>query len=104
MGEATGITKYDDAVTFMSNVNISALTGFNSYWDLTCDYPVFKSGLEYESGNMYEGTHVYNISATEDMIVENGATEYQIVQPNNPTTYELKAVDELRFFSQEQRI
>ncbi|MBR4942739.1 MAG: hypothetical protein IKZ28_01800, partial [Clostridia bacterium] len=39
----TGVTQYADVDTFKTNVTTSALTGFNEYWDLTGDYPIFKT-------------------------------------------------------------
>ena len=38
-----GVTQYSDVATFKTNVTTSALTGFNEYWDLTGDYPIFKT-------------------------------------------------------------
>ncbi len=103
-GEFANIRIYADALAFADNVNTSALNGFNSYWDLSGAYPVFKSGLQFESGNLYNGVHVYKASKTEDLLVQNGTTEYQIVQPDNAKSYEINAVNELRFFSNEQRV
>ena len=37
----TGVVQYADVDTFKANVTTSALTGFNEYWDLTGDYPIF---------------------------------------------------------------
>ncbi len=39
----TGVTQYNDVATFKQNVTTSTLTGFNEYWDLTGDYPIFKT-------------------------------------------------------------
>ena len=97
-GETTGITLYTDTLTFATNVDVSALTNFNKYWDLTGAYPVFTSGLEYESGELYEGVHLYNVRASEEKIVENGETKYKIIRPDNATTNEINAIYELQYF------
>ncbi len=39
----TGVTQYSDVATFKTNVTTNILTGFNEYWDLTGDYPIFKT-------------------------------------------------------------
>ncbi len=57
--------------------------------------------LDYTPTPTYEGTHIYNVSPTSDKIVENGTTEYKIVQPRNPQKAEETAVSELVFFFRE---
>ena len=42
-GVFAGVTKYADVATFKQKVNTATLTGFNEYWDLSGEYPVFVS-------------------------------------------------------------
>ncbi len=42
----------------------------------------------------YEGTHVFTAPDTDKKLVENGATEYVLVTPENPTSYETTARNE----------
>jgi hypothetical protein len=37
----TGVTQYNNVDAFKASVTTSTLTGFNAYWDMTGDYPVF---------------------------------------------------------------
>lgn len=43
VGSPDGITIYADVDTFKANITTSDLTNFNEYWDLSKDYPMFKT-------------------------------------------------------------
>ena len=59
------------------------------------------NAMDYTTLGNVEGTHLYNVASTENMLVENGLTEYKVVIPENPSTVEQTAVKELIYFFDE---
>ena len=54
--------------------------------------------LDYTVGSPYEGTHIYNVSATDEDLIKDGKTEYKVVAPATPDDYESAALGELLYF------
>ena len=71
-----GVVKYDTVYDFASNVNVSEL-GFGDAWDLTGEYPVFKTSekvapysitMAEETATVYEDETITLTATAKDLI------------------------------------